>query len=80
MTFIDVDDDSHGDNDTGNGGDEGKTATVTITVTMSIKLVWWPFPRLRGFWEVFFFFEVEISSRTLIPLFIPGSVHSDSAN
>ena len=28
----------------------------------------------------FFFFEVEISSRTLIPLFVPGSVHSGSAN
>ena len=26
------------------------------------------------------FFEVEISSRTLIPLFMPGSVHSDSAS
>ena len=28
----------------------------------------------------FFFFEVEISSRTLIPLFMPGSVHSSSAS
>ena len=28
----------------------------------------------------FFFFKVEISSRTLIPLFTPGSVHSDSAS
>ena len=27
-----------------------------------------------------FFFKVEISSRTLIPLFRPGSVHSGSAN
>ena len=27
-----------------------------------------------------FFFEVEISSRTLIPLFMPGSVHSGSAS
>ena len=34
-------------------------------------------PRLRFF---FFFFEVEISSRTLIPLFRPGSVHSGSAS
>ena len=54
------------------------------------RVWWWLFPRLRGFWEnvrpfiprlrfFFFFFEVEISSRTLIPLFRPGSVHSDSA-
>ena len=28
----------------------------------------------------FFFFNVEISSRTLIPLFTPGSVHSGSAS
>ena len=28
----------------------------------------------------FFFFEVEISSHTLIPLFMPGSVHSGSAS
>ena len=27
-----------------------------------------------------FFFEVEISSRTLIPLFMPGSVYSGSAS
>ena len=27
-----------------------------------------------------FFFEVEISSRTLIPLFMPGSVHSGSVS
>ena len=28
----------------------------------------------------FFFFEVEISSRTRIPLFIPESVHNGSAS
>ena len=28
----------------------------------------------------FLSFKVEISSRTLIPLLTPGSVHSDSAN
>ena len=33
-------------------------------------------PRLR----FFFFFEVEMSSSTQIPLFMPGSVHSGSAN
>ena len=27
----------------------------------------------------FFFFKAEISSRTLIPLFMPGSVHSGLA-
>ena len=32
-------------------------------------------PRLRFFW-----FEMEISSRTLIPLFMPGSVHSGSVS
>ena len=48
---------------------------------------WWLFPRLREFWgecsttprlrfffSFFFFCEVEISSRTLIPLFMTGSV------
>ena len=44
---------------------------------------------MRGFGEnvrqlisrlCFFFFKVEISSRTLIPFFRPGSVHSDSAS
>ena len=34
-------------------------------------------PRLRLFF-FFLLFEVEISSRTLNPLFIPGSVHSGS--
>ena len=34
-------------------------------------------PCLRLFF--FFFFDVQISSRTLIPLFMPGSVHSGSA-
>ena len=28
----------------------------------------------------FFFFEVEISSRTLIPLIMPGSVHGGSVS
>ena len=32
-------------------------------------------PRLR-----FFFFEVEVSLRKLIPIFRPGSVHSGSAS
>ena len=48
------------------------------------------FPRLRRFWEnvqlfilrlrFFFFFEVEISSRTLHLLFMLGSFHSSSAS
>ena len=29
---------------------------------------------------LFIYFEVEISSGTLIPLFVPGSVHSGSAS
>ena len=53
-------------------------------------LWWWLFPRLQEFGEnvhpfihclsffffffFFFFFEVEINSRTLIPLFMPESV------
>ena len=53
---------------------------------------WWLFPHLRGFWDnvwlfiphlrflLLFVFEVEISSHTLIPLFMPGSVHSGSAS
>ena len=52
----------------------------------------WLNPRFRGFvgnnqisfpacaFLFFFFFEVEITSRTLIPLFRPGSVHSGSAS
>ena len=51
----------------------------------------WLFPRLQGFLEnvrpfiprlrfFFFFCKVEISKRTLIPLFRPGSVHSGSAS
>ena len=41
----------------------------------------------RGFGRIFdhspsvlFFFKVEISTRTLIPLFVPGSVHNGSAS
>ena len=49
---------------------------------------WWIFPRVGGFWEnvrqfisrLHFFLKVEISSRTTIPLFRPGSVHSGSAS
>ena len=39
-------------------------------------------PRLRSFFFFFFWGEgvVEIISRTLIPLFMPGSVHSVSAS
>ena len=52
-------------------------------------VVCWLFPRLRVFWENvwpfnpclrFFFFWVETSSRKLIPLSRPGSVHSGSAS
>ena len=55
------------------------------------RLWWWLFSRLRGFWENVrpfiprlrfffspFFSEVEISSRALIPLYMP-QVHSGSA-
>ena len=38
------------------------------------------FDRLFPACVFFFFFEVKISSRTLIPLFMPGSVHSGSAS
>ena len=34
----------------------------------------------RAFLSFFFFFEVEISSGTLIPLFRPGSVYSGLAS
>ena len=50
----------------------------------------WLYSRLRAFLEntrpftprlrFFFFFKVEIRSRTLIPLFMPGSVYSGSAS
>ena len=64
--------------------------------SLDLKFLFWSllvvaFPCLRGFWENvwpfipclrFFvvFFKVEISSRTLIPLFMSGSVHSGSAS
>ena len=66
-----------------------------LTISMQIYLVsleWWLFSLVRGIWENFpqfisppglfllFFFKVEISMRTLIPLFTPGSVHSGSAS
>ena len=48
---------------------------------------WWLFSRLRGFWETVRpfiprqrFFKMEISSRTQIPLFRPGSVCCGSAS
>ena len=52
--------------------------------------LWWPFPRLRGFWDkvglfipcmhFFLLLKVEISSCTLISFFRPGSVHSGLAS
>ena len=57
---------------------------------LSLWWWWWLFSHLQGFGEnvwpfipclpFFFFFKVEISLRTLIPLFRPGSVHSGSAS
>ena len=58
---------------------------------LSPLLWWWLFPRVRGFGEngrrfiprLRFFFlisKVEISSRKLIPIFRPRSVHSGSAS
>ena len=43
---------------------------------------WWLFPRVRRFRENVqsFILCLEISSRTLIPLVMPGSVHSGSAS
>ena len=60
-----------------------------ISVTMEWE--WWLFPRLGYFGRMFnkfhsspalfyFFFRVEISSRTQIPHFRPGSVRSGSAS
>ena len=54
-----------------------------------LALTWpWPYPRLRGFWEnvpCLHFkkkkkIQVEISSRTLISLFVLGTVHIGSAS
>ena len=66
-----------------------KSLSLSI-VYIYIYIWWWLFPRVRGFWEkirpfipcllFFFFFEMEISSRTLILLFMPGSVHNGSAS
>ena len=56
----------------GSGGDGFFLACVDFGKYSTI-------PRLRFFFS-FFFFEEEISSRSLIPLFTPGSVHSGSAS
>ena len=58
----------------------------------NLCLRWWLFPHLPGFWETiwsfipclcfffFFFFEVDISSCTLILLFMQRSAHSGLAS
>ena len=59
-----------------------------FSLCLSFCTWWWLFPRMRGVWEnvqpfitcLSFWFLVEISSRTLIPLFWPGSVHSGLAS
>ena len=65
---------------------------IISVVPVLKKLCWWwwlLFPCVRGFGgecstiyslHALFFFEVEISSCKLIPLFRPGSVHSGSAS
>ena len=63
------------------------------SVYLSLKVVWWwcLFPHMQGFGENGRQFiprlcfskilnQVEISLRTLIPLFMPGLVHSGSAS
>ena len=64
-----------------------------VCVVSGGKWWWWLFPRLRGLWENVRLFipylrflsylkkkSLEISSLTLITLFMPGSVHSSSAS
>ena len=62
--------------------------TCGMQVSGSINW-WWPFRASKDFGRMFdnsfpacafFFFSVEISLRTLIPLFMPGLVHSGSAS
>ena len=66
---------------------ENKQSKVVVVVV--VVVVTEAFSRLRGSWENvrlfipsqhIFFFKVEISSCTLIPLFMPGTVHSGSAS
>ena len=66
---------------------------VATVVVVMVVVVWWLFPRVGRFLEnvrsfvpclclfllLLLFFQVEISSRTLSPLFMPGPVHSGSA-
>ena len=66
---------------------------VVVIVVVVMVVVWWLFPRLGRFFEnvrpfapclcvfllLLLLFQVEISSRTLSPLFMPGPVHSGSA-
>ena len=71
-----------------NGGKTDNSFSVKLRSTNW----WWLFRHLWGFWEnvgsfipylqfcFFFSFKVEISSRTLILLFRPGSVHSGSVS
>ena len=70
------------------GKREEKRVIIMRFLTRHNQRGLWLFPRLRGFWETVrpfiprqhFFFKLGISSRTLIPLFMPGSVHSGSAS
>ena len=59
---------------------------LMIPVHLTVWQKWCLLPHLREFWEIpactyflLLFFEVEISSSILIPLCMPGSVHSCSA-
>ena len=63
---------------------------VSVYLSTFLSVVWWWW-WYGGFWEnvrpfipglrlFFFFFDLKISSRTLIPLFMLGSVHSGSAS
>ena len=72
-----------------NHANEPLTKTSFSATCSTCTCTWWLFPwevfgRRLDHWSLacafFFFFLVEISSRTLIPRFRPGSVHSGSAS
>ena len=59
---------------------------ITVVVAFSsLARIWGKCSTIHSppalyFFSFFFFFDVEISSRALIPLFMAGSVHSGSAS
>ena len=53
---------------------------MVVGALYSLARIWGERSTIHSLPAFFFFFKVEIRSNTLIPLFMPGSVHSGSAS